>query len=125
VAATTISSGWIGSGGGSWIPSIGRNTYKYPRDIVQDIRLQKGIRFTDRYHAEARVDLYNMYNHQNVTGVNTTAYALVATGNTSIATYQSGVAGTLTSPFGAANNSNSSGFLYTPRQVQLGFKFLF
>jgi len=39
-------------------PPIGRNTYKYPRDIVQDVRLQKQISFTDRYKGEARLDLY-------------------------------------------------------------------
>jgi len=58
-----------------------------------------------------------------VTGVQNTAYTLTSlgsTGNASTATYQTGTAG-----FGTANNSNSSGFLYTPRQVQIGFKFLF
>jgi hypothetical protein len=118
-----LASGWNGAGGGTWVPVIGRNTYKDPRDLVQDVRLQKQISFTERYKAEARLDLYNVYNHQNVTGVNTTAYALTSSGNTAKATYQDGT-GT-TALFGAANNSNSSGFLYTPRQVQIGFKFLF
>jgi hypothetical protein len=106
---------------------IGRNTYKYPRDIVQDVRLQKQISFTDRYKAEARLDLYNVYNHQNVTGVQNTAYVFGGTSssspNVSTATYQYGIAGTAN--FGAPTNSNSSGFLYTPRQVAISFKFLF
>ena len=118
-----LNSSWNGAGGGTWIPVIGRNTYKYPRDLVQDVRLQKQISFTERYKGEARLDLYNVYNHQNVTGVNTTAYAMTSSGNTATATFQDGT-GT-TALFGAANNSNSSGFLYTPRQVQIGFKFLF
>ena len=122
-----LNSSWNGAGGTSWIPVIGRNTYKYPRDIVQDVRLQKQISFTDRYKAEARLDLYNVYNHQNVTGVQNTAYVFGGTSsgtpNVSTATFQNGIAGTAN--FGTPTNSNSSGFLYTPRQVAISFKFLF
>jgi outer membrane receptor protein involved in Fe transport len=122
-----LNSSWNGAGGTSWIPVIGRNTYKYPRDIVQDVRLQKQISFTDRYKAEARLDLYNVYNHQNVTGVQNTAYVFGGTSsstpNISTATYQYGITGTAN--FGSPTNSNSSGFLYTPRQVAISFKFLF
>ena len=60
-------SGWNGAGGTSYIPMIGRNTYRYPRDIVQDLRLQKQVPITERYHGELRLDLFNLYNHQNVT----------------------------------------------------------
>jgi outer membrane receptor protein involved in Fe transport len=125
VSSGALFSGWNGSGGGSWVPMLGRNTYKYPRDVVQDVRLQKQVAITERYHGELRLDLFNMYNHQNVTGVQSTAYALQSSGNTATATYQSGLPGSGTSLFGSANNSNSSGFLYTPRQVQIGFKLLF
>jgi hypothetical protein len=122
-----LNSSWNGAGGTSWIPVIGRNTYKYPRDIVQDVRLQKQISFTDRYKAEARLDLYNVYNHQNVTGVQNTAYVFGGTSsgnpNVSTATFQNGITGTAN--FGSPTNSNSSGFLYTPRQVAISFKFLF
>ena len=122
-----LNSSWNGAGGTSWIPVIGRNTYKYPRDIVQDVRLQKQISFTDRYKAEARLDLYSVYNRQNVTGVQNTAYVFGGTSsgnpNVSTATFQNGIAGTAN--FGSPTNSNSSGFLYTPRQVAISFKFLF
>ena len=122
-----LNSSWNGAGGTSWIPEIGRNTYKYPRDIVQDLRVQKQVAFTERYRAELRLDLFNLYNHQNVTSVQSLAYQLQsgsgATANTATATFQSGTASTAL--FGTPNNSNSSGFLYTPRQVQIGFRFLF
>ena len=119
-SAAALNSSFNGAGGTSYIPQIGRNTYKYPRDVVQDLRVQKGIKFTERYNAELRCDLYNLYNHQNVTGINTTAYLLSSTSGAAgvnTATYQSS--------FGAVTNSNSSGFLYTPRQVQISFKFFF
>jgi hypothetical protein len=94
---------------------------------VQDVRLQKQISFTERYKGEARLDLYNVYNHQNVTAVQNTAYVLGGTSssnpNVSTATFQYGIAGTAN--FGTPTNSNSSGFLYTPRQVMISFKFLF
>jgi hypothetical protein len=123
-----LNSSWNGAGGTSFIPTIGRNTYKYPRDIVQDLRVQKQLSFTERYHAELRLDLFNLYNHQNVTNLQNLAYKLQsgsagATANTATATFQSGTGGTTL--FGTPTNSNSSGFLYTPRQVQIGFRFLF
>ena len=123
LSAGALNSSWNGAGGTSFIPEIGRNTFKYPRDIVQDLRVQKQVRFTERYSGEARLDLYNMYNHQNVTGVQSNAYAVTSTGNVATATYQGGQ--TTTAAFGTPNNSNSSGFLYTPREVQISFKFLF
>jgi outer membrane receptor protein involved in Fe transport len=122
-SAGALNSSWNGAGGTSWIPMIGRNTYQYPRDIVQDLRVQKQLAFTERYRAEMRLDLFNIYNHQNVTGLQSTAYALQSTGNTATATFQDGTGSTAL--FSTPNNSNSSGFLYTPRQVQIGFKFLF
>jgi len=116
-SAAALNSSWNGAGGTSYIPQVGRNTYNYRRDIVQDLRVQKEIKFTDRYSAELRTDLYNLYNHQNITGVNSTGYLLSSSGGVNTATYQSS--------FGAVTNSNSSGFLYTPRQVEISFKLFF
>ena len=103
----TLNTGLTGAGGASFIPALGRNTYKYKRDLLQDLRVNKQIHITERFSAEARADLYNLYNHQNVTGVNNTAFNLTSTGVASgTATYQSS--------FGTVTNSNSSGFLYNP-----------
>jgi hypothetical protein len=93
--------------------------------MVQDVRLQKQFSFTERYKGEARIDLFNVYNHQNVTGISNLAYALQSSTNASTATFQSGVTGSATTALGQPTGSNSSGFLYTPRQVQIGFKLLF
>jgi hypothetical protein len=41
----------------------------------------------------------------------------------STATFQNGISGTAN--FGTPTNSNSSGFLYSARQVAISFKFLF
>ncbi|WP_263373682.1 TonB-dependent receptor [Granulicella aggregans] len=116
-SAAALNSSWNGAGGTSYIPQLGRNTLKYPRDVVQDLRVQKEIPLHERYNLELRADLYNLYNHQNVTGINSTGYLLSSASGTNTATYQSS--------FGAVTNSNSSGFLYTPRQVAISFKLAF
>ena len=113
-----IVSGPNGSGGGAFFPQIGRNTAQLPRDIVDDVRLEKGIPFTDRYNLELRADVFNVANHQNVSSEASTAYLLSTTGaNTGTATFQSN--------FGTPSVVNSSGFLYTPREIQVSARFVF
>jgi len=118
ISSQALFSSFNGAGGTSYIPAIGHNNFQYPRAIVQDIRLQKLVHMTERVSGEARVDLFNAYNHRNVSTVATTAYLLSNTTATSAtAAYQS--------TFGTVTAANSSGFLYTPRQVQIGFRLLF
>jgi len=116
------SSGFNGSGGISYLPSLGRNTLKVKRALVDDVRVLKGFKFTERYNLELRADFFNVANHQNVTSVNSTAYLFSNNGSgnplTGTATYQSPTFGTNTS-------INSSGFLYTPREVQISARFAF
>ena len=119
-----ISSGFNGSGGVAFIPTtvipgLGRNTFKMKRDITDDIRLVKGIPITERYHLELRGDFFNIANHENVTTAGGTAYAFSSTGTAaSNATYQA-------TTFGVPSSINSSGFLYTPREIQLSARFTF
>ena len=115
-----------GAGGQAFIPTsilnypgLGRNAYEQRRAITDDIRVIKGIPFTERYNLELRGDFFNIANHQNISTVNTTGYTFSDTGPlTSNATY-----GTTT--FGTATAINASGFLYTPREIQLSARFAF
>jgi hypothetical protein len=119
--SNALVSGWNGSGGSSVIPEIGRNTMKYPRKMVDDLRLQKEVPFGERYHLQLMLNVFNVANHQNVDGfVTTSAYSL--SGYT--ATYQ-GQPGTTNSGFAVPNSSNNSSFLYTPRQVEIAARFSF
>ena len=137
-----IASSWNGSGGPSIIPQIGYNTYRYPRRIVDDARLQKSVKF-DNSHTIRSIDLilnvFNIANHQNVTSfqatnlytLSTTA-AVAATSTTpyipgtTTATYTgTGGTGKSSKNFMVPNNSNSSGFLYTPRDVEIAAKINF
>jgi hypothetical protein len=108
-----ITSNLNGSGGASFVPQVGLNNYFMPRTIVDDARLEKDFRLQDRYNLQVMAQVFNVANHQNVTGVYTEAYAL--SGNT--ATYQK--------TFGQTEYTNDSGFAYAPRQVELSARFSF
>ena len=117
-SSAAILQGWYGDGFTSFTPVIGRNTYKYPRHIVDDIRLNKKTPITERYSLELMLNVFNLANHQNIDGLSTTAYTLASTGtNAGTMTYQSS--------FGAISSSNNSGFLFTPRNVEIAAKFNF
>ena len=62
--------------------------------------------------------MFNVANKQNIDGINNTGYKLAATGTgTASATYQSS--------YGTVTSSNNSGFLYTPRELEIGVKVRF
>jgi hypothetical protein len=119
-----ILTSWNGTGGPTIIPQIGYDTYKYPRRIVDDVRLQKSVVFEGSKTIRS-VDLilnaFNVANHQNITGFAATyLYSLSAT----TATY-TGVNGTGNKSFMVPNNSNSSNFTYSPRNVEIAAKINF
>jgi hypothetical protein len=122
VCAKALGSGINGSNGRRGIDVIGRNTFQMKRTIDMDLRLSKKIRFGDRYSAEILGEAFNLFNHQNVTGVNNTGYGIGSTTNQATKF----VTPTLSfnAPFGSVTNSNSN-FAYTSRQIQIGFRFLF
>jgi outer membrane receptor protein involved in Fe transport len=122
-----IGTSWNGAGGTSLIPQIGYNTQRYPRRIVDDVRIQKEVAFERGRNLQLMLNVFNVANHQNVTGYSTTSlYNLSVSGTNTTATY-TGQDGTGTSPknFKVVNNSNSSAFLYTPRQVEISARFNF
>jgi len=110
------SSGINGSGGRPGIDLIGRNTFQMKRTINMDMRLAKKIRFTESKSVEILGEAFNIFNHQNVTGVNTQGYNLGGTASAPTLTYNA--------PFGSVTGSNSN-FAYTSRQIQIGFRFFF
>lgn len=119
-----ILTSWNGTGGPTIIPQIGYDTYKFPRRIVDDARIQKSVVFEDSKTIRS-VDLilnaFNVANHQNITGFAAT-YLYSLSGTT--ATY-TGVNGTGNKSFMVPNNSNSSNFTYSPRNVEIAAKINF
>ncbi len=126
-------SGINGSGGTNRI-DIGRNTFHQPNNWIGDLRLSKSFTVREKYNLELLGDFFNVFNKQNVTGVNTTGY-FVSTGN--VATAGGTVACSAAAPclnfntdnsfnplFGSITNTNSN-FVYSPRQIQIGAKIKF
>jgi hypothetical protein len=115
--STALNSTWNGAPQNTaFIPIIGLNTYQVPRAIVDDLRLQKELRFAGKYNLQLSADMYNVANHENY-----------STGDISAAEYKFSSTGTLAYQSQTARNTgfqshstaNDSGFLYIPREFQI------
>ena len=123
-AGNAILSDWNGASGATFIPEIGRNTYKYPRKIIDDLRVQKEIPIHEGVNLQLLANVFNLANHQNIDGISSLGYKLTSTGATAgTATFQGGQTGT--TAFGAVTSSNNSGFLLTPRQIEIAARLNF
>jgi len=111
-------SDWNGSGGLATIPGLGINTYKTPRKIVDDVRLEKDFKFHNRYNLQFFANMFNVANHQNIDGIGTTAYKLGGTGTAGTATFQAPT-------WQVPTSSNNSGFTFTPREIEIASRFSF
>ena len=118
-----------GAGGTSGrIDAIRRNQYTRPKTTKVDVRVGKNFNFNvdkfglERVRLEFFAEMFNIANHQNITGVQNTAYNLSSTGTVAA----NNVVDTLTLQpnFGTYNNSNSN-FVYSPRQLQLAVRLHF
>jgi hypothetical protein len=125
-SGASASSGWNGAGAGTaYVPNIGRNTFQLRRDAVFDLRAEKQILLHDRYNLQLLGECFNVFNHENYTGINSTGYDF---GSGTSATSANGT--TYTTPltyapsFGTYNNANSN-YAYSPRQVQLALRLEF
>lgn len=122
-AGNAILSYWNGASGQSFIPMIGRNTFTYPRKIVDDIRVQKQIPIKEGINLQLIANVFNIANHQNIDGISSLGYKLTSSSGAGTATYQGGQSGT--TAFGTITSSNNSGFLYTPRQIEIAARLSF
>ena len=120
-SSAALNSGtWNGVPGVFYIPVIGLNTYQVPRPIVDDLRLQKQFTFRNRYNLQLNADMYNVANHENfsTSDINQAAYSYTSTSSgASTLTYLPSTARGV--GFGSHSTANDSGFLYTPREIQI------
>jgi ABC-type proline/glycine betaine transport system ATPase subunit len=108
-----------GSGGATWIPAVGRNTYRYPGTYTVDLRASRTVSISERVRMELMVQGFNLLNHQNVTGVSTFGYQISGASSASAnptLTWQPN--------FGTVTNSNSTN-LYRERQLELVLRLRF
>jgi len=122
-----------GAGGTSGrIDGIKRNQYTRPKSAKADIRVGKNFYFNvnkygiERPRLEFFAEVFNVANHQNITGIQNTAYNLAAGSVAGITPTTSANYDVLTLQpnFGTYNNSNSN-YTYTPRQLQLAVRLHF
>jgi hypothetical protein len=132
--------GIIGAGGTARLPDIDRNAFKMPKTAVVDLRISKSFnleRGTRNYRFEILGEAFNLFNHQNITSVNTTAYCVTTSPSTSTPSTGTGCPQLSSLPttksseylvgnplFGTNLNSNSSTLL-TPRQLQIAGRLYF
>ncbi len=120
---TPVGTGIAGtSAATSYLPFLGRNTFTLPKTLVLDVRAQKEFSFRERYNLQFLAEAFNILNHDNITGVGTTGYAIsTVKGNTQALTTNSL---TFQPAFGAVSSANSN-YAYSPRLIQIAARFVF
>lgn len=125
VSISGLGASMNGSGGDNRVPTVGRNTFRYPAISNLDVRAAKRTRLTERVSFEVGAEAFNVLNHQNVTTIETIGYLInndATETNAARLTYLSGANGT--AAFGGVTNANSTA-LYRQRQLQVGCRLTF
>lgn len=72
-----------GTGGDrNLVPTVPRNGTLAPSNYKLDLRVSRDIRLTERLHVEVMAEAFNIFNHSNYNGFNTTLYTATASTNT-------------------------------------------
>jgi hypothetical protein len=124
-----------GRGNNNIVYSIGRNTYRYPATWKADLRLGRRFNLGQMRQLELLAESFNLFNHQNVTELETTGY-YIESGTTSSLPTLNFLNGPITNPttgfvtnanttaFGQPLNINATNF-YRERQIQFGLRLRF
>jgi hypothetical protein len=125
--------GMLGAGGDERVFGMARNTYRYPAAWKADMRAGKKFDLGRMRELELLVESFNLFNHQNVTELETNGY-YIESGTASSPptlnflntfTTQPPLAGLLPrTGFGQPLNVNATNF-YRERQIQLGVRMRF
>jgi hypothetical protein len=127
-----------GEGNDGKVYNIGRNTFRYPDTWKADLRLAKRFHLGDMRQLELLAETFNLFNHQNVTEIETTGYTigaggppstLGAPGTSPTLNFLSGLkvnatTGLAVPGFGQPLSINGTNF-YRERQIQLGLRMRF
>jgi len=110
-----------GTGGADRIPGLDRNDFHYPKTWFVDLRASKKIVVRERYNLEFLSEAFNLFNHQNVTGVGATAYAI----SENTTTHTNNLTQYTSTPFGAITSTDNSNFAFNIRQLQMAVRLTF
>jgi len=124
-AIVALGPGMNGSGGDNRIYGVGRNTFRYPATWKADMRLGKKFDLGHMRQLELLAESFNLFNHQNVTELETTGYS-IESGTTSELPRLNFLTGLKpnTTAFGQPLNVNATNF-YRERQIQVGARMRF
>jgi len=124
-AIVALGPGMNGSGGDNRVIGVGRNTYRYPATWKADVRMGKRFNLGKTRELELLAESFNLFNHQNVTELETTGYSIESGTPNQLPTlnFLTGVKVNSTA-FGQPLNVNATNF-YRERQFQLGVRMRF
>ena len=125
-AIVALGPGMNGSGGDNRVYGVGRNTFRYPATWKADMRVGKKFNLGQMRQLELLVESFNLFNHQNVTELETTGYYLepgTAYGGFPTLNFLTGLKAN-TTEFGQPLNVNVTNF-YRERQIQVGLRMRF
>ncbi|HEX4029861.1 MAG TPA: hypothetical protein VHX20_05815 [Terracidiphilus sp.] len=124
-AIVGLGPGMNGSGGDNRVYGVGRNTFRYPKAWKADVRVGKRFHLAHALSLELLAESFNLFNHQNVTEIETTGYYIDRGSSTSLPTlnFLTGLQANSTA-FGQPLNIDATDF-YRERQIQLGMRLSF
>jgi hypothetical protein len=118
----TILAGFDVNGDGDPFPdrvsNIGRNTYRGAASYTTDVRAQRTFKLTERLKGEASVEVFNLFNRQNVEDIDTAYGAAVFSGPVP-RVFGDGISSQANPTFGTPK------FVAPARQIQLSLRAIF
>jgi outer membrane receptor protein involved in Fe transport len=109
--SVTGGTGVLADGGVNRVPWLAPNSFQMPRTANVDFRLQKEFAIRERWKLLLSGDGFNLFNHNNVTAVDTQMYTI------------SGTTLAFNPHFGVPTNSSNT--LIAQRQIQVGIRLNF
>ena len=116
-----VTSSFNGSAGTARLPNVIRNAYQYPKTWGVDLRASKSLVVREHYKLQFLAEAFNLANHQNVTGLGTTAYTITENSATHLNTLTPYTSTT----YGSVTSTNNSNFAYNIRQIQMAVRLTF
>ncbi len=108
----TGGTGVLADGGTNRVPWLAPNSFQMPRTANVDFRLQKGFTIHESWKLLLSGDAFNLFNHNNVTAVDTQMYTIMGT--------NLGTNLVFNPHFGVPTNSSNT--LIAQRQIQVGIR---
>jgi outer membrane receptor protein involved in Fe transport len=123
--AVTGGTGVLAAGGTNRVPWLAPNSFQMPRTAFVDFRLQKSFTIYESWKLLLSGDAFNLFNHNNITGVDTQMYTICAPN-----AFCSSLGSTPTAPTLAFNPhfgvpTQSSNTLIAQRRIQVGIRLNF